>query len=223
MKILSLDTSNRSTSVSILDNNKSIGKIFLNCGLVHSKVIKSIVKNLLDISSFDIKNIDLLAVCTGPGSFTGIRIGLSFMKGISLSIKKPCIGVSSLESLAYSVSVKDEVIYSCIHANNDEIYFNSYEIINSNLTKRDNDKFIKFSDLIGYVKIEKKTIIFVGNASKTCYNLVSEYLSYDSRFYEREVDSDFLGQAAFHHFCSNNYSLSANYLKKTRAENLKNV
>lgn len=223
MKILSLDTSNRSTSVSILEDKKSIGKIFLNCGLIHSKVIPDIVKDLLDISSFDIKNIDLLAVCNGPGSFTGIRIGLAFMKGISLSIKKPCIGVSSLESLAYSVPIDDEVIYSCIHANNDEIYFNSYEMINSNLTKKDEDKFIKFSDLTDLVKKEKKNIIFVGNASKTCYNLSSEYLSCDSKFYEKEVDSDFVGQAALDHFCSNDYSLSANYLKKTRAENLKNV
>ena len=89
--------------------------------------------------------------------------------------------------------------------------------------KRDEDKFIKFSDLTDLVKKEKKNIIFVGNASKTCYNLSSEYLSCDSKFYEKEVDSDFVGQAALDHFYSNDYSLSANYLKKTRAENLKNV
>lgn len=226
MKILSIDTSNDSTSVSILEDKKSIGKIFLNCGLIHSKIIFQIVESILKLSSFDIKKIDLVSVCNGPGSFTGIRIGLSLAKGISFSLNKPCIGVSSLMSLAYSVESLNntQVIYSCIKANNDEIYFNSYDLDSeSKIKKIGNDKFVKLSDLADFVKKEKKRVIFVGNASEFCYNKLGRYCVCGCEFYTRELDSDYVGQAACDIFRGGNFknNLEANYLKGSRAEKSK--
>ena len=224
MKILSIDTSNTSTSVSILENKKVLARIFLNCGLIHSKIIFSTVKNVLGLSSFNIKECDLIAVCNGPGSFTGIRIGLSFAKGISFAIEKPCIGVSSLLSLAYSIEFIDEthVIYSCIKANNDEIYFNSYELgQDTKLRPLGNDRFISFAELANFAKKEKKKVIFVGNASEFCYNEIGRNCTCGCKFYFREVDSDYVGVAAYDIFQGGNYekNLRANYLKGTRADN----
>lgn len=224
MKILSIDTSNSSTSVSILENKKVLGKIFLNAGLIHSKIISQVVEKIFNLLSLKMKDIDLLAVCTGPGSFTGIRIGLSFMKGVSLALNIPCVGISSLEALAYSVEPNnsDNIIYSCINANKDEIYFNSYEFQNDFLIKKNEDKFINFSDILNFVEEERKKVIFVGNEAKRCYNIcvgISNVLS----FYECEIDSDFVGKAALDHFLRKDFNLQANYLKKTRAEVLSSV
>lgn len=224
MKIFALDTSNESTSVSVLEDEKVLGTIFLNSGLIHSRIISQVVEKLFNLLSLKMKNIDLLSVCTGPGSFTGIRIGLSFMKGISLALNIPCIGVSSLEALAHSVeSVKnDEVIYSCIKANQDEIYFNSYELENNVLVNRNEDTFINIDNISNFVEKEKKNVIIVGNASKTCYNLCSQFANM-SKFYFRNINSDFIGKAGLDHFLRKNFSLKANYLKKTRAEAVTSV
>ena len=220
MKILSIDTSGKSNSVSILDGQKVLGKIFLNCRLLHSQVIFKSLENLMSLTSKKFEDIDLFAVCNGPGSFTGIRIGLSLVKGISLVYNKPCIGVSSLLSLAYSCELDEStVIYSCIEANKEEIYFNSYENINGDFWKpRFEDRFIRFEELKDIVKNEDKKIIFVGNIAELCYNLSVRFCKFAPRFYTKEVDSDFVGQAAYRKFLNDEEGLAnlltANYLKK---------
>lgn len=220
MKIFSLDTSNDSTSVSVLEDKKVLGNIFLNSGLIHSRIISQIVEKLFNLLSLKMKNIDLLTVCNGPGSFTGIRIGLSFMKGISLALNIPCVGVSSLESLAYSVAEyidKDSVIYSCIKANKDEIYFNSYFLDNGILISTREDTFISFDDIPDFVKKERKKVVFVGNASQICYNHCSGVPGV-SIFHVKEINSDYVGLAGLKQFLEKDFVLKANYLKKTRAE-----
>ena len=224
MKILSIDTSGKSNSVSILDDQKVLGKIFLNCRLLHSQVIFKSLENLMSLTSTKFEDIDLFAVCNGPGSFTGIRIGLSLIKGISLVHNKPCIGVSSLLSLAYSCELdEDTVIYSCIEANKEEIYFNSYESINGDFWKpKFEDRFIRFSELKDIVKNEDKKIIFVGNIAELCYNLNIRFCKFAPRFYTKEVDSDFVGQAAYRKFLNEEEGstslLTANYLKKFKVK-----
>ena len=227
MKILSIDTSNKSSSVSILENDDVIGEIFLNCGLVHSKTIYSTVKNLIDLTSSKMNEIDLLAVCTGPGSYTGIRIGTSLIKGLSFALNKPCIGVFSLLTLAHSVDFdNNSAIYSCINANKDEIYFNSYDFCKetSKLKKRFDDSFISFDKLSSIIKNEKKQIIFVGNASELCYNKFNMNLS-NAKFKLINIHSSIVGKVAYEYFDVNRkYSaseLTPNYLKEVKIERKK--
>lgn len=218
MIILSLDTSNKASSISVLDKKKLVGKIFLDCDLTHSKTISDMTKKFFDLMSFNVKSVDLFSVCTGPGSFTGIRIGLSFIKGISLVFQKPCIGVSSLLALSYSIENKhnDEVIYSCIYANKDEVYFNSF-----GAEKGSDDRFVTLEKLKKIAKEEERKIIFVGDAANLCYEICHNYCRFAPKFYVKQVDSEFVGRAAYDVFLSKNENLTlkANYIKKTRAEN----
>ena len=229
VKILSIDTSNKSSSVSILENDNIIGEIFLNCGLVHSKTIYNTIKYLLNLSSFSLNEIDLLSVCTGPGSYTGIRIGTSLVKGLSISLNKPCIGISSLTALANSVDIFDHnyVIYSCLKANSEEIYFSAYDFYenNSEVKSRFKDSFISFKKLSEIIKDEKKRIIFVGNASKVCYNIFSKTFP-NLTFKLVDIYSSVVGKVAFKYFDnSGNFdalNLIPNYLKDVKIERKKN-
>jgi len=222
MKILSLDTSGSSISVSLLEDKKILGEFFLNSGFLHSKIIFSIVKKLIDITSIKIKDIDFLAVCMGPGSFTGIRIGTSFMDGIAFSLNKPCVRVSSLVGLAYSaynevhMKNEDEVIYSCMNANCNEIYFASYSFFLGKMHIKLEDTVMNLNKVIKIIKNEKKNITFVGSASKLCYDLSGDI---KSKMGDTTLKSSNIGVAALDKFLSGTYSSREfNYLKKSKAE-----
>ena len=227
MRILSIDTSNKSSSVSILENDNIIGEIFLNCGLVHSKTIYNTVKYLMELTSSNMNQIDLISVCTGPGSYTGIRIGTSLVKGLSFSLNKPCIGISSLLTLAHSIELDtNDVIYSCIKANKEEIYFNSYDFCKetSELKQRFDDSFVSFEELSEIIKNEKKRIIFVGNASELCYNKFNMNLS-NAKFNLLDIHSGIVGKVAYKYFNEEKehspLELTPNYLKEVKIERKK--
>ena len=226
MLTLALDTSGKSLSVSILEQEKIISKIYINNNNFHSEKILACTQKIIQEIKINIKNIDLFAVCNGPGSFTGIRIGISFIKGMAFMLEKPCIGISSLFALAYPFRClkKDEIIYSCLYANKDEIYFNSYANIKK-ICENNSDSFIKIDKLIENAKNEKKRIIFVGNMAEVCYNktmLVCPDALH--KFYNTNVDSDYIGQAAYFKYLKNKdldkKEIQANYLKRSRAEKI---
>ena len=102
MKILCIDTSSKLCSVAILENNALINKLELDNGLTHSETLMPLIKELLEKSNISLKDIELLISDIGPGSFTGIRIGVATCKAFSDSLNIPCIGISSLEVLAYN-------------------------------------------------------------------------------------------------------------------------
>ncbi len=228
MLILALDTSGESLSVSILENKKIISKIYVKNKNFHSEKILSCTQDIIKNSGYELKNIDLFAVCNGPGSFTGIRVGMAFIKGMTFMLEKPCIGISSLLALAYQFKCSEqEIIYSCLYANQDEIYFNSY----INKTKKNSlkicqnqsDNFLKISEIEKKAKNEEKKIIFVGNMAEICYNKIAATCSNVHKFYNTNVDSDYIGQAAYDEDSSNNYlnkKLEANYIKNSRAEKI---
>ena len=228
MLILALDTSGDSLSVSILENKKIISKIYVKNKNFHSEKILSCTQDIIKNSGYELKNIDLFAVCNGPGSFTGIRVGMAFIKGMAFMLEKPCIGISSLLALAYQFKFSEqEIIYSCLYANQDEIYFNSYinkiEKNSLKIYQNQSDGFFKISELEKKAKNDEKKIIFVGNMAEVCYNKIAATCSNAHKFYDTNVDSDYIGQAAYDEYSSNDYlskKLEANYIKSSRAEKI---
>lgn len=130
MKILCIDTSSPLCAVSILEDNNLIKKIELNNGLTHSESLMPSIKKILEECSLTLNDINLLVCDIGPGSFTGIRIGIATVKAFSDSLGIPCIGVSSLEVLAYNVK-EDGLICSTLDCKNDNCYFALYELKNN--------------------------------------------------------------------------------------------
>ena len=130
MKILSIDTASDICGVSILEETSLICKFDKNTGRTHSENLMPMIQQAFHEANLTLSDIDLLVCDNGPGSFTGIRIGIATAKAFHDSLSIPCIGVSSLESFAYSIE-KDGLIVSILDAKNDNCYFALYERKNS--------------------------------------------------------------------------------------------
>ena len=100
MKVLGIDTSSLATSVAVIEDNKLICEYTINTKKTHSQKLMPMIENMLNISDLNINEIDLIAVCEGPGSFTGLRIGSATAKGLGLALKKPLVGVPTVDALA---------------------------------------------------------------------------------------------------------------------------
>lgn len=131
MKILSIDTASNICGVSILEDTHLICKLDQDTGRTHSENLMPMIQQALKQSNLSLRDINLLACDNGPGSFTGIRIGIATVKAFHDSLSIPCVGVTSLEALAYSIK-KEGLIASIIDCKNDNCYFALYQLKNDN-------------------------------------------------------------------------------------------
>lgn len=127
MKILSIDTASQICGVSILEDTNLIGKLDKDTGRTHSENLMPMIEQAFKESNLTLKDIDLFVCDKGPGSFTGIRIGIATIKAFHDSLSIPCVGVTSLEALAYSIQ-EDGYIVSLLDCKNDNCYFALYEL-----------------------------------------------------------------------------------------------
>ena len=209
MKILCIDTSSNLCSVAILEDTTLIKKLELNNGLTHSETLMPLIKQLLEESNLTLKDIDLLVSDIGPGSFTGIRIGVSTCKAFSDSLNIPCIGISSLDVLAYNIK-NDGIICSTIDCKNANCYFALYKCKNGayfTLEEPCAKTVQEVSDLLNS-KYSNERIEFVGNSITS--NSTDYYLNVEN-----------LGIAGLRKFTSNNNvgeEILPLYLKKPQAQ-----
>lgn len=174
MKILCIDTSSKLCSVAILENTTLINKLELDNGLTHSETLMPLIKNLLESCNLSLTDIDLLVSDVGPGSFTGIRIGVATCKAFSDSLNIPCIGISSLEVLAYNIK-NDGIICSTIDCKNDNCYFALYKLQDGIYNVLEEPCAKSIDEVLDLLKKQysDKTIKFVGDGipskSTNCY------------------------------------------------------
>lgn len=122
MFILASDTSTKKAHVAILDDETVLAEVSLNTGRNHGETILPAVHELLSMAGREIGEIDLFALTVGPGSFTGIRVGVSTCKGLALALEKPVVNVSTLDALAMNVSNFSGTICPMLDARGEEIY-----------------------------------------------------------------------------------------------------
>lgn len=173
MKILSLDASATSASVCIYDADecKIIGDFFINTKLTHSQTLVPMIDATLKSTQTNLSDIDCFAVNTGPGSFTGIRIGVSVIKGIAMANSKPCISVSTLESMAYNIIDSDDVVVcACMDARRNQVYNALFNINDAKVERLCEDRAISIDQLFNELKTINKHIILVGDGAKLCYD-----------------------------------------------------
>lgn len=192
MKVLCIDTSSKLCSVAILEDTTLINKLELDNGLTHSETLMPLIKELFDKSNLSLNDIDLLVSDVGPGSFTGIRIGVATCKAFSDSLNIPCVGISSLEVLAYNAK-NDDIICSTIDCKNDNCYFALYELIDGNYNVLEEPSAKTVSEVLDLLneKYANKSIEFVGDGipsnSTNCYlNVESLGVAGFKRFISRE-------------------------------------
>ncbi|MBR1779344.1 MAG: tRNA (adenosine(37)-N6)-threonylcarbamoyltransferase complex dimerization subunit type 1 TsaB [Clostridia bacterium] len=171
MKILAVDSSAKSASVAILDNEKVLGEFYLNIGFTHSQTLVPMIKDLLDTAKIAVDDIDLFAVSNGPGSFTGLRIGASVIKGLAFKNNTPCVAVSTLESIAYNLINSDCIASAVMDARCGQVYNADFEIKNGQMKRLSPDRTITIDNLHGELGHYDKKIIFVGDGADLCYNV----------------------------------------------------
>jgi tRNA threonylcarbamoyladenosine biosynthesis protein TsaB len=136
MKILAVDTATTSCSVAIVDKTSLLSEFTIDREETHSKHLMDMIKTVLRMSDLNFSDLDGFAVIRGPGSFTGLRIGISTIKGLAVASEKPVVGVSSLEALALQASYSCDLICPILDARKGEVYFSRYRFLNGHLKKQ---------------------------------------------------------------------------------------
>lgn len=220
MKILSIDTSSKICGIAILENDTLIKEISQDNGLTHSETLMPIIKNTLADINLQLKDIDLIVCDKGPGSFTGIRIGVATTKAFSDSLGIKSIGISSLEALAYNVKC-DGIICSLIDAKNDNAYVGVFEKIDNNYILRRNFSTENIYDLLNEFKDYEYNVTFVGDGAFLYKNKILEVLP-ESIFTENNDLSAYnLALAGLSHFNNETFDdVLPLYLRKPQAERM---
>lgn len=172
MKILSLDASAASASVCVYDSveSKIIGEFYINTKLTHSQTLVPMIDSLLKNIKLELSDIDCFAVNTGPGSFTGIRIGVSVIKGMAMALKKPCVSVSTLESMAYNFIDRENIlICACMDARRNQVYNALFTVENAEIKRLCDDRAISIENLYDELRVASLQVVLVGDGADLCY------------------------------------------------------
>lgn len=177
MKILGIDSSATSASVAVLCDSKVISLDYSNTGLTHSQTLMPMVENALLKANVTINDIDYLAVSNGPGSFTGIRIGVSAVKGMADPLNKKCVGVSTLEAIAKPLENTGVIAVSAMDARCNQVYCALFDCENGKMKRLSDDEAVSIDELIERLKTQEKAIVLIGDGAVVCYNKMKEILN----------------------------------------------
>lgn len=174
MMILGVDSSAKSASVAVVQDGAVLGEFFVNHGLTHSQTLLPMVEHLLEVLDIPPSALEVLAVNNGPGSFTGIRIGVACVKGIGFAGGQSCVGVSTLLSLAYNIGAYDGIICPVMDARCQQVYNALFEWQDGKPVRLCDDRAISVQALKEEIISAGKNVILVGDGASLCYNMLSE-------------------------------------------------
>ncbi|AVQ27083.1 tRNA (adenosine(37)-N6)-threonylcarbamoyltransferase complex dimerization subunit type 1 TsaB [Fusobacterium ulcerans] len=220
MLILAIDTATKIGSVALYEDKTGIiGEINLYVKVNHSNVIMKAVDSLFDLSGYTIKDVDKIAVTTGPGSFTGIRIGVAIAKGLAYSLEKPIIGINELDVLAETGEEREGLIVPLIDARKERVYYSQYKYENRKLVRKEEYKDGELRDILEKLKGEK--VVFIGDGAIVNQELIKEIMEEDNIVFSKANSiprAAMAAQIALHHEDDNIYTLEPFYLNKSQAE-----
>lgn len=171
MNLLAIDTAGKTAAVAVLRDEVLLYEAAANNGLTHSETLLPMVDTALKACGLRCADIDLYGVTAGPGSFTGLRIGLAAVKGMALPRQTPCAGVSTLEALAWGMAGQGTVV-GALDARRGQVYWAGFDLAtHDRLTP---DAAAPVQALENLVAGCKKPLFFVGDGAALCYNRFSE-------------------------------------------------
>ncbi len=169
MRILAVDTSAVCASVAVVEDGRIRAQSSTNAGLTHSRTLLPMIDSLLQNSETPLDSIDCFACAVGPGSFTGIRIGIAAIKGLCDGTGKQALAVSTLEGLAYNLLGQDTLACAVMDARCNQVYTALFEIQGDTVTRLTADAALKIEDLGTLLEqYSGKRIIFVGDGAEKC-------------------------------------------------------
>ena len=219
--ILNIETSSTNCSVSLSNNNKLIDCLEKDSpNYSHSQKLHSFISELMEKNNISFKDLDAVAVGIGPGSYTGLRIGLSAAKGICYALDIPLISVSSLENMVSNIQFEG-VIISTIDARRDEVYSCIFDK-DKKVLREEMPEIINSKSYINYSKTDK--VLIVGNGQKKCKEIIDSNNNFNWNINIQKPSASNMGDIAYKKFELNDFEDIAycepKYLKEFKTNNV---
>ena len=222
--ILAFETSAKAASVALLEGGVLLGESYQNTGLTHSQTLMVMAEDLLKTCGKTAGDVTAVAVAAGPGSFTGVRIGVAAAKGFAWGKELPCYGVSTLAAMACNLGVWDGYVVPCMDARRSQTYTAIFKAESGKLSRIMDDCAISIAELGEKIKNCEKPIFLVGDGAVLCYNTLNEQVSGlvlppEHRRHQRAAGVALLAQDMMDAGISGDgASLTPNYLRLSQAE-----
>ncbi len=166
MLILAFESSARPASAALLQDGKLLAQSIQVSQLTHSRTLLPMAEDLLKNAELSLRDVDLFAVAHGPGSFTGIRIGVSTVKGLAWALEKPCVGVSTLEAMAWNGLAADGIICPVMDARRSQVYNALFEVKDGRPQRLTEDRPISLEDLSIQLRAFEKSVFLLGDGAE---------------------------------------------------------
>ena len=224
MLILAFETSAKAASVAIHDGQKLLAESYQNTGLTHSQTLMVMAEDALKQCGKCAQDVTAVAVAEGPGSFTGVRIGVAAAKGFAWGRELPCYGISTLEAMAESLGVYQGYVCPVMDARRAQVYNALFYVNCGEITRVTPDRAIALSELGEELKKLTEPVFLVGDGSNLCYNTLSKevpelVLPPEHRLHQRAVGVALLAaRQAAEGIAPGGADLTPNYLRLSQAE-----
>ena len=222
MKILAIDSTAIVASVALCDDEKLIALYTVNNGNTHSETLLPMVESILKEAKLTPADIELFAVSNGPGSFTGVRIGCATVKGLAFGRKTPCVGVSTLEALAYNLKGSDGILCPVMNARRNQVYNALFRFEGDRLVRLCEDRAIAISELAEELSDKNEKIYLSGDGvSITASSIPEGKLGFTHPVMAHQ-NAYSVAMCALEAYRSKNYTtdidLAPTYLRPSQAE-----
>ena len=223
MLILSVDSTAKAAAAAVCDDTKPLSHVFLNTALTHSQTLLLLIDEALKNAGVTVDDIDLLAVSNGPGSFTGVRIGVSLVKGLGFERDVPCAGVSTLEALSRNAEGFGGVCCAVMDARNRQVYNALFRIDAGDFRRLTPDRAISTAELREELEAFSEPIVLVGDGAQLCYEQFGDMKNVSiANETARLQNAVSVARAAFYMYkegkCVKSEELRVNYLRLSQAE-----
>ena len=222
MKILSLDTSATVATVALLDGDKLLAEQMTNNGNTHSETILPMIEDALASADLNVADIDLFACSCGPGSFTGVRIGVATLKGLAFASDKPCVGVSTLEALAENLKCCGGLICPVMNARRSQVYTALFISDGQSIKRVTEDEAISISELDEMLSKYGAPVSFCGDGYDITLEALTKTRAKDTPLRLRYQSAASVAEVALRKYEAGKYSddagLKVTYLRPSQAE-----
>lgn len=174
MLLLSFETSAKAASVALMEETRLLGECYQNTGMTHSQTLMVMAEDLLTQCGKTVEDVTAVAVAAGPGSFTGVRIGVAAAKGFAWGRQLPCCGVSTLEAMALGAGIWEGYVCPVMDARRAQVYNALFRVEKGEYTRIAEDRAIALSELSGELSKLEGPVFLVGDGSVLTYNTLSE-------------------------------------------------
>lgn len=163
MRVLAIDSSSTVASVAIVEEEKIIGEYTINNKITHSQTLLPMIDDMFRVSEIELETIDAIAITSGPGSFTGLRIGSATAKGLGQALSKPLVQVPTLEAMAYNFFDTDKVICPIMDARRNQTYTAAFKLDAEELKTLMEGCAVSIEELVAKLNELNEDVIFVGD------------------------------------------------------------